>query len=95
MIVSDLKSLPNIGVRLDTLLKKAGINTHQQLKTLGSVETVLRITGGKPLIGYNMLYAIEGAIRGVRWHGIPKDELRLLREQYDRRQSDLSKDGAR
>ena len=25
------------------------------------------------MIGYNMLYALEGAIQGVRWHALPAE----------------------
>jgi DNA transformation protein len=86
--VNDLTTLPNIGQKLATLLDTAGIDSPKELSAIGSVEAVLRITGHKPLTGYNMLYAIEGAIRGVRWHSIPKGDLRKLREEYDRKQAD-------
>ena len=85
--MEDLTALPNIGDKLATVLHNACITSHKQLHALGSVTTVLRITGCKPLVGYNMLYAIEGAIRGVRWHAIPKVELGLLRAKYDREQA--------
>jgi DNA transformation protein len=32
---------------------------------------------------YNMLYAIEGAVRGVRWHYIPKEERDQLKREFD------------
>lgn len=35
---------------------------------------------------YNMLYACKGAIRGIRWHGIPKEEWRPLKDGFERAQ---------
>ena len=83
----DLTTLPNIGEKLAAKLETGGVTSRKELSDLGSVAAVLRITGGEPLTGYNMLYAIEGAIRGVRWHSIPKEDLRSLRAQYDRKQA--------
>jgi len=80
----DLTSLPNIGNKLASKLEAAGITNSEELQRLGSVEAVLRVTGRQPLNGYNMLYAVEGAIRGVRWQSISREELYLLRHAYDR-----------
>ena len=82
--MDELTKLPNIGEKLSAELVKAGVSSADQLRKLGSIETILRLTGGKPLVGYNILYAIEGAVRGVRWHSIPKEELHQLRENYKR-----------
>jgi len=30
-----------------------------------------------------MLYALEGAIQGVRWHAIPKEERAQLKVEFD------------
>jgi len=83
--LSQLTDLPNIGNKLADELKKVGINSPQQLKELGSVAAALRISSGKPLKGYNMLYALEGAIRGVRWHELQKEDLYKIRKEYDKR----------
>ena len=82
--MDDLTSLINIGEKVAAELTKVGVSNSEELRQLGSVETVLRMTGRKQLVGYNILYAIEGAIRGIRWHLIPKEELNLLKEQYQR-----------
>ncbi|GEM_PF-317270 len=79
-----LTDLANIGAVLAGRLEEAGIETAADLKTLGSIEAVLRVRAGMdddaPCA--NMLYALEGAIRGVRWHGIPEDERAELRRRY-------------
>lgn len=85
--MTDLTKLPNIGEKLAGDLRRAGITTTKMLMTLGSVEAAIRITKGRPHTGYNLLYALEGAIRGVRWHSLPRELLIRLRAEYDRQLS--------
>ena len=69
--MTDLTTLPNIGDKLADELQRVEITSAEQLVELGSVEAAGRITRGRAHTGYNMLYALEGAIRGVRWHRVP------------------------
>ncbi len=79
-----LTDLPNIGDTLADKLSVAGISSYDDLVSLGSVEVMLKIRYGvDPGACYNMLYAIEGAIRGVRWHTIPKEERNQLKKEFD------------
>jgi len=79
-----LTALPNIGNTLAEKLTAAGIGSYEELLALGSLKTALKIHDGlDPGACYNMLYAIEGAIRGVRWHTIPKDERDKLKREFD------------
>ena len=79
-----LAGLPNIGNILAEKLVSVGITCYDDLISLGSVEVALKIRDGVDLGAcYNMLYAIEGAIRGVRWHNIPKEERNLLKREFD------------
>ena len=78
-----LTSLPNIGENLANELRKVGIYSTKRLIELGSVEATLKITRGRPSTGYNLLYALEGAIRGVRWHSLQRADLLRLRSEYD------------
>lgn len=83
-ITETLTNLPNIGDVLAQKLAAAGITGYDDLVSLGSVEVMLKIRDGLDLGAcYNMLYAIEGAIRGVRWHRIPKEERNLLKREFD------------
>ena len=86
-----LTSFPNIGPVLAEKLNKIGITTFDDLATVGSVEAVIRIGQTDRSACYNMLYALEGAIRGVRWHLIPKDERAQLRAEFDRAIDGLEK----
>ncbi len=83
--MTDLTLLPNIGDVLARKLNGIGIRSFDDLVEIGSIDAVLRIGERDPHACYNMLYAIEGAIRGVRWHAIPKDERTIIKENYDRK----------
>jgi DNA transformation protein len=82
--MEDLTQLPNIGGALAEKLAGAGITRYDDLASLGSVEVLLKIRDGvDPGACYNMLYAVEGAIRGVRWHEIPREERLKLKGEFD------------
>lgn len=82
----ELTSLPNIGAVVAQKLKAAGVTTPQQLKALGSVEVAVRLRtlAARPEDApcASMLSGLEGAIRGVRWHAIPKHERDALWQRY-------------
>ena len=81
--MENLAELPNIGVVLAEKLKDVGVTSYGELANLGSVEAVLKIGQTDNPACYNMLYAIEGAIQGVRWHRIPKEERAQLKREFD------------
>lgn len=85
-----LTSLPNIGTELARCLVAAGIASPADLRAVGSVEAALRITPYRPSESScrSALCALEGAIRGIRWHGIPRAERDALWEAYRRRKGD-------
>ena len=79
-----LTELPNIGNTLAEKLASVGIHSYEELVRLGSIAVALKIRDGlDPGACYNMLYALEGAIRGVRWHTMPKDERDHLKREFD------------
>lgn len=82
---TSLLQRPNIGPKVAGELARVGIHTYEALAAVGSVEAALRIAAGRPHTGYNLLYALEGAVRGVRWHDIDRPELERLKAEYDRR----------
>lgn len=81
--MEDLSSLPNIGEVLADKLTDIGVRGYDDLATMGSIEAVLKIGDSDISACYNMLYALEGAIRGVRWHALPKEDRRRLKEAFD------------
>lgn len=80
----ELTDLPNVGAVLARRLREAGIETPAELKAAGSVGAAMRIRSETPGDApcASMLYAMEGAIRGIRWHDIPKDERSELWKRY-------------
>lgn len=80
--MSELKELPNIGKNLEKELKKVGITSYKELAECGSVDALLRINEKSKRGCYNMLYALEGAIQGIRWHDLPKEEREILKKEY-------------
>lgn len=79
--MSELTKLPNIGPKLAENLEKIGIDSYEKLSEKGSVASVIEIGHSDMHVCCNMLYALEGAIRGVRWHNIPKEEREKVRQE--------------
>ena len=79
--MNSLVTLPNIGNSLAQKLNLIGITNFDQLKAIGSKQALIKISAlensGACL---NMLYALEGAIQGIRWHGLPKETKQELKE---------------
>ena len=80
--MNKLSDLPNIGKELEKILNELGINTKDDLLALGSIKTCkkLELSG---MACYNKLYALEGAIQGIRWHQLPKDFREQLKKEYN------------
>lgn len=79
-----LESLPNVGAEVARRLREAGIASPGELRRLGSVEAAARLANVRPadVPCRSMLSGLEGAIRGVRWHAIPKEERERLWADY-------------
>ncbi|MFA8342517.1 MAG: TfoX/Sxy family protein [Rhodothermaceae bacterium] len=82
-----LSDLPNIGSVLESDLEEAGIKTIEDLITLGTEKSFKMIKKlSNPDACFSKLLAIEGAIQGIRWHGIDKkrkDELKNFINSLD------------
>jgi DNA transformation protein len=79
----NLTDLPNIGKILAGKLNRAGITSEQQLKETGSENAIIKIaTLENSDVCIDMLYALEGAIQGIRWHGLCKEKKRELKDFY-------------
>lgn len=79
-----LTDLPNIGSEAARWLIAAGILTPAELRRRGAVAAAAAIrrlrTDDPPC--RSLLAGLEGAIRGVRWHAIPKAERDALWRKY-------------
>jgi DNA transformation protein and related proteins len=82
--MNELTKLPNIGKTLAEKLIKAGITNELELKMSGSENAIIRIsTIENHEVCINMLYALEGAIQGIRWHDLDNNRKKDLKEFYD------------
>lgn len=73
--MKSLSELPNIGKELAKKLELVGITSEDQLKQIGSKDALARLsTLENSGACINMLYALEGAIQGIRWHSLTKDD---------------------
>ena len=81
--MDELTDLPNIGKTLAAKLNRIGIKSERELKEMGSENAIIKIStienGG---VCINMLYAIEGAIQGIRWHGLEETRKHELKAFY-------------
>ena len=78
--MNKLSDLPNIGKTLEQKLKKVGITSPEDLKNAGSENALLRIRETDESACFNMLCALEGAIQGIRWHGLSKERKEELKQ---------------
>ena len=85
--MSGLTDLPNLGKVAAAQLEQAGIGTPAELKRVGSVDAALKLTEIGVSVCSSKLSALEGAIRGVRWHTIPAGERKALRKRFEKRLS--------
>ena len=78
--MGELTTLPNIAAKLEAQLAKAGITTLEEFRRVGSREAWLRILARDPSACGVRLYALEGALQGVRWHDMDEETKRSLKE---------------
>ena len=80
--MGELQRLPNIAEKLEAQLTEVGVTTIDALKSTGSREAWLRIAAIDPSACYMRLCALEGAIRGVRWHQLDDATKKELKDFY-------------
>jgi DNA transformation protein len=79
---SPLAALRNLGPVSAAWLEAAGIGSAAELRRLGALEAFRRVAfhrGGD--VSVNLLYALEGALRDVRWDLIPREDREALKRQ--------------
>lgn len=82
--ISDLAECKNLGTASINILHAVGINSYEDLKNVGSVETYLRIKKRNIHVSKVMLYALEGALMDVHWNKLtPQLKETLLSQVSD------------
>lgn len=80
--MGEISKLPNIGDKLEAQLKEVGIDTVDQLKKVGSKQAWLHIRTIDSSACINRLYALEGAIQGIRWHSLSSEVKSQLKDFF-------------
>jgi DNA transformation protein len=81
--MKSLTEYPNIGKVLACELNKIGIDNIEELIKIGSAEAVFEICIASDKGCINMLYALEGAIKGIRWHDLSKEQKTIVKNQFE------------
>lgn len=81
--MGELSELPNIGAAVEKQLDDVGIKTYEQLKEVGSKEAWLKIKAIDPTACIHRLYALEGAIEGVKKSELSPERKTELKEFYN------------
>ena len=82
VIMGKLSDMHNIGSTLEKRLISIGIIDSENLRQVGSKEAFVRIRNIDDTVCLNMLYALEGAVQGIRWHGLPEVCKKDLKEFF-------------
>ncbi len=71
MAVSD--KIRNVGPKSAAWLRQVGVRTQADLEALGAVAAFMKVkrAGFRPSL--NLVYALEGALRGCHWQQVPED----------------------
>lgn len=78
---SELAQLKNLGVASINILHAVGVNSYDDLKTIGPVETYLRIKRRDIHVSKVMLYALQGALMDTHWNDLSPELKQQLLEQ--------------
>lgn len=81
--ISNLSKLVNIGKVLEQQLYEVGITTYEQLKESGSKKAWLKIKSIDPSACIHRLYALEGAIQGIKKSELPEETKAELKQFYN------------
>lgn len=81
--MGELAKLQNIGTVVEEQLCKVGITTLEQLKEIGSKQAWLKIKAIDDSACIHRLYALEGAILGIKKNQLPVEVKAELKEFYN------------
>lgn len=77
-----LSELPNIGVALERQLNEIGINTPEQLRSVGSKKAWRMILAKDSSACMLRLMALEGAVQGVNKNMLSDETKAVLKKFY-------------
>lgn len=80
--MDELHELPNIGTVAERKLRQAGVETPEELAEIGSREASMRLKLLDSGACLHMLYALEGAVRGIRKNQLSDETKRELKDFF-------------
>ncbi len=81
--MGELSKIINIGKEVEKQLNAVGITNYDELAKVGSKNAWLKILEIDSSACYNRLCGLEGAIRGERWHNLPDEVKKELKDFYN------------
>jgi DNA transformation protein and related proteins len=87
-MMKNLSEAQNIGKVLEVKLNKIGIHSIDELKRMGAEAAFAQIKAIEPNAARSVLFSLDGAISGVRWHSLNesrKNELRNFFNELEQR----------
>lgn len=84
--MNDISRLPGLGPKSADMLRRAGVETAAQLRSLGSVQAYRLVRSAGIPVSLNLLWALEGALSGAHWQEVArlhKTSLLLALENAD------------
>ena len=80
--MGELTKLPNIGKEVERQLNETGIFTYEELKETGAEQAWLRIQAIDASACIDRLYALEGAIQGIKKVLLSQERKEELKDFY-------------
>ena len=77
--MAELETMANIGREMARKLKSVGIRSAEELTQAGSKQAFFQLKTLYPQVCLVHLYALEGAIQGVEFNSLSKEQKRDLR----------------
>ena len=83
--INELEGMRNLGPVSAARLRAVGIASSEDLKRAGAIEAYIRLKRAFPAIRETALYALHGAVTGVRWYTLSDEIKAALRDAAARR----------
>ncbi|MFO7789317.1 MAG: TfoX/Sxy family protein [Bacteroidota bacterium] len=81
--MTKLSEALNIGKVLELKLESVGIDSLEELKKVGAENAFAKVKQIDKNAGRSILFAMDGAVQGVKWHEIPEERKEKLREYFN------------
>ncbi len=78
-----IKDLPNMGIRMEALLREVGILSIDMLVQQGAKRSWLKLRVNNKHLGLSVLFALQGAIVGSHYQALPTEVKEELRDWFE------------